>query len=110
MTSELVYFLMAIGAALSFTTGGIFMQKSGGLSQLLPTLMVYGCFILGASLQTFAMHKSGSMGITYVLVVGLEAVLAIVFGSVFFQESYTLMKLAGVGLITVGVICLRSAS
>ncbi len=99
---------MAIGAAIFFTVGGIFMQKSDGLSQLLPTILVYACFLVGASLQTLAMHKSGVMGITYVLVVGLEAVLAVVFGAVFFQENYPPLKLAGVGLITIGVICLRS--
>jgi multidrug transporter EmrE-like cation transporter len=104
-----MYFLMAIGAALAFTVGGIFMQKSQGLSQLVPTMLVYACFVFGASLQTLAMHKSGVMGITYVLVVGLEAVLAVIFGAVFFQEDYSPFKLAGVGLITIGVICLRSA-
>jgi multidrug transporter EmrE-like cation transporter len=103
-----MYLLMAVGAAISFTVGGIFMQKSQGLSQLLPTILVYACFIFGANLQTLAMHRSGVMGITYVLVVGLEAVLAVVFGAIFFQEHYSPLKLAGVGLITIGVICLRS--
>jgi multidrug transporter EmrE-like cation transporter len=100
--------LMVIGAALSFTVGGIFMQKSQGLSQLIPTILVYACFIVGASLQTLAMQKSGVMGITYVLVVGLEALLAVIFGAAFFQEQYTPMKFAGLGLITIGVIFLRS--
>jgi small multidrug resistance pump len=106
---EFMYLLMAIGAAICFTVGGIFMKMSQGLSQLLPTVLVYVCFIMGANLQTLAMHKSGAMGITYVLVVGLEAVLAVVFGAVLFQEHYSLLKLAGVGLISLGVICLRSA-
>jgi small multidrug resistance pump/quaternary ammonium compound-resistance protein SugE len=103
-----MYLLMTLGAALSFTVGGIFMQMSQGLSQVFPTLLVYLCFGMGASLQTLAMNKSGVMGITYVLVVGLEAVLAVLFGAWLFQENYSLFKLAGVGLIAMGIIFLKT--
>jgi multidrug transporter EmrE-like cation transporter len=103
-------FLIAIGAALSFVLGGVFMQMSQGLSQLIPTVSIYLCFGLGATLQTLAIQKSGEMGITYVLIVGLEAVLAVGCGIFFFQEGYSLLKLVGITLVTVGIVFLRSGN
>jgi small multidrug resistance pump len=105
-----MYLIIAVGAALSFTIGGIFMQMSQGLSQIVPTALIYLCFGLGATLQTLVMHKSGEMGITYVLIVGLEAILAVGFGILFFQEGYSPLKLVGITLITIGVVFLRSGS
>jgi multidrug transporter EmrE-like cation transporter len=102
--------LIAIGAALSFVLGGVFMQMSQGLSQIIPTISIYLCFGLGATLQTIAMQKSGEMGITYVLIVGLEAVLAVSCGIFLFQESYSLLKLVGITLVTIGVVFLRAGN
>jgi small multidrug resistance pump len=105
-----MYLLIAIGAALSFVLGGVFMQMSQGFSQIIPTISIYLCFGLGATLQTLAMQKSGEMGITYVLIVGLEAVLAVGCGIFFFQEGYSSLKLVGITLVTIGVVLLRSGN
>jgi multidrug transporter EmrE-like cation transporter len=105
-----MYLLVAIGAALSFVLGGVFMQMSQGLSQIIPTISIYLCFGLGATLQTLAIQKSGEMGITYVLIVGLEAVFAVGCGIFFFQEGCSLLKLAGITLVTIGVVFLRSGN
>ncbi len=98
---------MAIGAALAFTTGGIFMQQSEGLTKWMPSVMVYLLFALGASLQTLVTRHSG-MGLTYILVLGLEAVLATLFGIVLFKEGYSLLKISGIFLVTLGVVFLRT--
>lgn len=102
-----MYELMAVGAALSFAIGGIFMQLSDGLSNPIPSLLVYLMFAIGASIQTLAMRQS-TMGVTYIIVLGLEAVLAILFGILFFKEGYSFLKLMGVVLVTAGFILLRS--
>jgi multidrug transporter EmrE-like cation transporter len=102
--------LMAIGAAVFFTVGGIFMKMSEGLSQTLPTALIYVCCAIGATFQAMAMQKSDGMGITYIFVIGLEVILALGFGMMFFQESYSSLKLIGAGLIAVGIILLRSGS
>ena len=103
-----MYFLLAISAALCFTTGGVFMQMSQGLSQIVPTALIYLCFGAGATLQTLLMQKSGEMGITYVIIIGLEAILAVIFGILFFKEGYSILKLAGILFIIVGVSLLRA--
>lgn len=102
-----MYELMAAGAALSFAIGGIFMQLSDGLSNPIPSLLVYLMFAIGASIQALAMRQS-TMGVTYIIVLGLEAVLAILFGILFFKEGYSFLKLIGVVLVTAGFILLRS--
>ncbi len=83
------------------------MQLSDGLSKLVPTLFLYALFSLGASFQALAM-KEAEMGITYVLVIGLEVVLAVLFSIPFFKEGYSLVKFLGIGFVTVGVILLRT--
>ena len=102
-----MYLLMVLAAAVSFTVGGIYMKLSQGLSHLTPSLLVYVFFCTGASLQTLAMRKS-ELGVTYIFVLGLEAVLALLFGVFLFKESYSLLKLLGVGLIVTGIIFLRA--
>jgi small multidrug resistance pump/quaternary ammonium compound-resistance protein SugE len=100
---------MPVGAALSFTVGGVFMELSNGLSRPFASLMVYLMFGLGASLQALATQNTG-MGITYILVLGLEAVLAVLFSAVLFREDYSALKLVGVFLVAVGITFLRSGN
>ena len=105
-----MYILMAIGASLCFSIGGIFMHMSQGVSQILPTSLIYICFGLGATLQTLTMQKYGGMGMTYVLIIGIEAILAVIFGAIIFQEGYSLLRLVGIGLIITGVVFLHSGN
>ncbi len=101
-----MYLLMVLAAAAFFTVGGIYMKLSQGLSYLTPSLLVYVFFCAGASLQTLAMRKS-DLGGTYIFVLGAEAILALLFGIVFFRENYSFLKLLGVSLIVTGIIFLR---
>lgn len=84
------------------------MKFSAGLSQLIPSLLVYLFFIIGASLQTLAMQKS-SLSVTYNFVLGLESILALLFGLLIFKESYSFLKLLGVSLTVAGIIFLHAS-
>jgi small multidrug resistance pump len=104
-----MYLILSIAAALCYTIGGVFMQASEGLTKLLPSLLIYACFIAGATLHTIATRVSASMGITYVLILGLETLLAILFSVLLLkEEGYSAVKLAGIFLVVVGVAVLRS--
>jgi multidrug transporter EmrE-like cation transporter len=94
-------------AATAFAFGGIAMKYAEGLSRLLPSLVAMALFVLGAGIQTVAM-KQQQMSVTYIAVLGLEALLAFGFGVIFFKEGYALTKLAGAALVVVGVAFLRS--
>lgn len=103
-----MYLLMVLLSAILFTVGGIFMKLSNGLSELIPSLLVYIFFIAGASLQTIAMRRS-ALGVTYVIVLGLESVLAFLFGVVLFQENYSYTNFIGVSLIVAGMGFLQTS-
>lgn len=82
------------------------MKYADGLSRLVPSLVAMALFVFGAGIQTIAM-KQNLMSVTYIVVLGLEALLAFGFGVLFFKESYALTKLAGAALVLVGVAFLR---
>src|SRR4051812_50220809 len=73
-------------AALLYVLGGGFMKYSQGLTQALPTLALTILFSCGALLQAWAM-KGAELGSSYVIVLGLEAMLAVALGTVFFCEK-----------------------
>jgi small multidrug resistance pump/quaternary ammonium compound-resistance protein SugE len=97
-----MYLLMVLFSAICFTVGGICMKLSQGLSELIPSLLVYLFFIAGASLQTIAMRKA-ALGVTYIVVLGLESVLAFLFGVLLFQENYSYVNFVGVSFIVAGM-------
>lgn len=97
-----MYLLMVLFSAILFTIGGVFMKLSEGLSQPIPSLLVYIFFIAGASIQTVAMRKA-ALGVTYIVVLGLESILAVLFGVVLFQESLSYINVIGVSFIVAGM-------
>jgi len=94
------------GAALSFAVGGYFMKLSHGLTRLGPAALVYVCFGLGASLQTLAMRDE-QMTVTYVIVLGLEALAAYLVGALLLDETTTPAKLGGIALVVAGIMLLK---
>jgi multidrug transporter EmrE-like cation transporter len=94
-------------AALLFAIGGYFMKASAGLTEFRPTLLVFAFFISGASLQTIAM-RGHQMVITYIVVLGLEAISAYSLGVFFLKEGSSVARLAGVALVLAGIVVLRS--
>jgi multidrug transporter EmrE-like cation transporter len=94
-------------AALSFSIGGYFMKLSAGLTQLRPTVMMFAFFSIGAVLQTIAMRNE-QMAITYIVVLGFEAITALGLSLFLLNESASPSKLAGVALVVAGIVLLRS--
>jgi small multidrug resistance pump len=94
-------------AALSFSIGGYFMKLSAGLTHLRPTLLMFGFFSVGAVLQTVAM-RGEQMAITYIVVLGFEAVTALILSMVLLNENASLSKLAGMALVVSGIVLLRT--
>ncbi len=101
-------FLLGLLAALCFTTGGLFMKHADGIRQLPPALAFLVLFGLGAVLQSYAMRGAG-MAVTYVLVLGLEAALALGFGMWLLGESLSPAKVVGIALTISGIVLLRAA-
>lgn len=102
-----MFLTLALLAALAFTAGGVLMKQAEGLRHAGPVAGFVALFAVGAALQSQAM-RGAELGATYVLVLGLEAILAFGLGVVLFQEAVTPMKLAAVVLIIAGIAVLRS--
>lgn len=94
-------------AALSFSIGGYFMKSSAALTHFRPTMLMFAFFIAGATLQTIAM-RGQQMVVTYIVVLGLEAISAYSLGVFFLKEGSSLARLAGVALVLAGIVVLRS--
>ena len=94
-------------AALAFSVGGYYMKLSAGLTQFRPTVLVFAFFAIGAGLQTLAM-RGQQMAVTYIVVLGLEAITAFSLGVFFLREGSSATKLAGVGLVLAGIVVLRT--
>ncbi len=107
MQGSMLYLGMAVAAALAFTVGGVFMKLSQGLTQPLPTLAMLGLFGLGAALLTLSIDARGELGPAYLVVLGLEAVLAFAFGAMLFGEHANLGRFVGLGLLVAGMILIE---
>lgn len=96
-------------AALFYVVGGAFMKYSQGLTQVLPTLGLTVLFSSGALIQAWAM-KGEALGSSYVIVLGLEAMLAVAFGTILFNEQIGARSLVGITLVVLGIMVLRASA
>jgi small multidrug resistance pump len=101
--------LFAVLAALSFTAGGYATKLSRGLTRWGPASLMFALFALGAALQAVAM-RDRPMGVIYVTILGLEAIVALLLSTVALGEHWSAARLAGVGLIVAGIVLLESGA
>lgn len=97
--------LYALAAAL-YVIGGTLMKYSRGLTRLLPTVALVVVFSAGALIQAWAMRRE-PLGPSYVAVLGLEALLALLAGNLFFAEQVNLRVFSGTLLVVIGIVVLR---
>jgi multidrug transporter EmrE-like cation transporter len=94
-------------AAAAYVAGGIAMKYSNGFRHGLPSALVFVAFGTGAALQTLAMRE-GDLSVAYVLVLGLEAILAVIAGRLLFQEAIPLKSALGIVVVIVGMLLIKS--
>jgi multidrug transporter EmrE-like cation transporter len=93
-------------SSVAFSVGGAFMKPSNGLTQVGPSVVVVACFVLGAVLLTQAVGR-GSLSTTYVLGLGIEAVVSVALGLAVLGERITSRQAVGVGMIVLGLVAVR---
>jgi small multidrug resistance pump/quaternary ammonium compound-resistance protein SugE len=99
--------LLLACASILYATGGLFMKQSDGMTTLTPSIVFLALFVAGSMLQALGMRRT-DMGIAYVLVLGMEAVAAVVLSVVVLNETYSASRLAAIALVVVGIAWLRS--
>lgn len=82
------------------------MKYSQGLTRPVPTLALVAFFSSGALIQAWAMRHE-PLGPSYVVVLGLEAMLTVIAGSVIFGEPVSVKMLGGVVFVVMGIAVLR---
>jgi multidrug transporter EmrE-like cation transporter len=100
---------LALGAAMTFAVGGLFMKPSEGMTRLGPSLCMVGMFAVGAVLNTIVVHRGGELGVAYLLVVGCETLLAFGLGVLVYHERVTPTRLLAMILVASGALLLASS-
>ena len=99
-------YLFLVGAILSEVTGTLALKFSEGFSKLIPSVVVVIAYALSFFLLSFALKKLG-VGTAYAIWSGLGTALVVIIGIFLFKEDASLIKIASVVLIIIGVIGLN---
>jgi multidrug transporter EmrE-like cation transporter len=98
---------LLLAASAAYAVGGLFMKRSDGLVHAQPTLIFVALFVVGALLQARGM-KGGALGVEYIFVLGVEAVLTVVLSMIVLGEGYTTSRLLAIALVVSGIAWLRT--
>lgn len=101
-----MYIALLVAASILFAFGGVFMKYSEGLTRPAPAVAVFVLFCAGAACQAVAMRRA-EMGVVYVFVLGLEAVVAFLLSIAVLGERATISKGCAVALIVAGIAWLE---
>ncbi len=82
------------------------MKYSEGLTRLWPSAAVFALFSAGAACQAIAMKRT-EMGIAYIFVLGLEAILAFLLSIFLLSERASVSRICAVALIVLGIALLE---
>jgi small multidrug resistance pump len=92
--------------SVAFSIGGAFMRLSEGFTRLWPSLVVATCFVVGAGFLAKAVNRGG-LSTTYVVGLGLEALISVGIGLALLGERLTVAQTAGIAIILVGLATLK---
>jgi multidrug transporter EmrE-like cation transporter len=94
-------FLLLLVASFAYATGGLFMKYSEGLTKPLPTCTFLLLFIAGALLQGRAMNTA-DLGMAYILVLGLEAGITVIFSAIVLGEHFSIARIVALTMVIAG--------
>jgi len=92
--------------SVAFSIGGAFMRLSEGFTRLWPSVIVATCFVVGAGFLAKAVNRGG-LSTTYVIGLGLEALISVGIGLALLGERLTVSQTAGVAILLVGLATLK---
>jgi len=101
--------LILILAILLEVSGTICLKLSHGMTRTLPILGVTIFYLSTFTLLSLSL-KTLDMGTVYAIWSGVGTALIATIGILFFGESLSWIKMAGLGLVITGVILLRVSS
>ena len=82
------------------------MKYSQGLTRLGPSVAIFALFCAGAACQAVAMRRA-EMGVVYIFVLGLEAILAFFLSVFLLGERVSVGRVCAVAVIVAGIALLE---
>ena len=99
-----------LSAAILLEVGGITAMKlSRGLTEPIPSLAVAVLYVLSAAAVILALKRI-DLSVTYAVWSGVGTALAAIIGIVYFREPLTMLKIASLVLVVLGVAGLSFAA
>ena len=101
-----ISWIILIIAIVLEVSGTVSMKLSDGFTKLVPVIAMLILYGLGLSLLALSL-KTIDISIAYAVWSGLGTALITIVGVVWFKEPATLVKMASIGLIIIGVVGLN---
>ncbi len=108
-TTLMHYWLLLFAAIVLEVIGTTAMKLSAGLTRLVPSVLLFACYILAFVFLALALKRI-EVSVAYAVWSGLGTALIAVIGVVFFNESVNVAKIVSLALIIVGVVGLNLGS
>jgi small multidrug resistance pump len=106
--TRMLSWLYLAGAIVLEVAGTTSMKLSEGFTKLLPSVLIFIFYALSFTALTFALKRI-DLSVAYAIWSGVGTTLIATIGFILFKEPVTLLKLASIGLIVIGVIGLNLA-
>ena len=98
--------LLLVLASAAYAVGGVFMKAADGLVRPGPVAVFVALFAGGSLLQALGM-RTADLSVGYIIVLGVEAVLALALSVFYLHERMSPARAAAVVLVVLGVLLLR---
>ena len=96
-----------IMSSVAFGVGALFMRPSEGTQRVVAMIALSLCFAAGGLFMANAV-RHGTLSTTYLLGLGLEAVITIAIGTLLLNERLGGREWSAIGLILAGLVVLRA--
>ena len=91
-------------AAIGFEVAGtVCMKLSDGFRNLLPSVLIFVFYAAAFGFLTLALKRM-ELSVAYAVWAGIGTALTVAIGVLWFQEALTVLKLASVALVIVGIV------
>jgi small multidrug resistance pump len=105
----MLYWLCLAGAIVLEIAGTTSMKLSQGFTRTLPSILLFVFYALSFALMTVAVKRI-DMSVSYAIWSGVGTLLIALIGVLWFREQLTVVQIASMALIVVGVIGLRAGA
>jgi small multidrug resistance pump len=105
----MIYWIYLIIAIFTEVVGTTMMKVSQGLTRLMPSIWMFVMYAISFVFMALALKKL-EVSTAYAIWSGLGTAVIAAIGIAWFQESFSIAKLVGTGLIIAGVVLLNIKS